>query len=75
MNEKLTNKERIELVQAAIDRIKEAKIQYVLLSADPSVGPHRIASFKMTVDMTINEFGLQWENVERLLAEGTWRKK
>jgi hypothetical protein len=71
-NPNLSTKEVIELVQAAIDRIKWTKEEFARLNADPTVGPHRLASFKMTVDAAVGEFGMQWGNVARLLAEGKW---
>ena len=63
----MTKSARIAQIRNALERLKEAREHYRLVSADQSLESLHKQSAQDTFTATVKEFGWQWANVEAVL--------
>ena len=65
--QRLTTSARVGQIRAAIVRVKQQRLYYQAVSADPSAETMRIETAKESFTAAIREFGWQCDNVEAVL--------
>lgn len=64
---RLTTSARVDLIRAAIVRVKQSEDYLRQVNADPSAEASSIVSARASLAAVVGEFGWQWKNVEAVL--------